>query len=77
MPEQVRAFFQEQGRIGGKISGKVKNPRKGFGSMSPERAKEIRAKAVESRLKTLELRLGHPVGKLACGAKKRLLTPRP
>jgi hypothetical protein len=37
------------GRLGGMKGGKVRNPRKGFGSMTPERRREIARMALEAR----------------------------
>jgi hypothetical protein len=37
------------GRRGGKVGGKSRNPRKGFGSLTAERRKEIARMAAEAR----------------------------
>jgi hypothetical protein len=44
-PELVSIFMAIMGRKGGRVS----NPRKGFGSMTPERRREIAAKANATR----------------------------
>jgi hypothetical protein len=51
-PELVSSFMAAMGRKGGLVS----NPKKGFGSMSPERRKEIAARANTARWSTAEPR---------------------
>jgi hypothetical protein len=50
MPEHTKdPAAVSLGRRGGKVGGKAKNKRKGFGSMSPEQRAEISKQAAQKR----------------------------
>jgi len=65
MPENARAFFQEMGRIGGRVG----NRKKGFAVMDAEKVAELSRKGVIARLARAEK---EPKKEF----RKKLLTPR-